>query len=104
MGSHDRVRQSRRQTVHFPATIEARGARHLGYSTDMSFGGMGLKVPCTLAVGQTIQVRLNLPSGQMDVAGHVVWFDGFSQVPRLGIRFVSLRPEMLTAIHQCLAR
>lgn len=74
---------------------------YLGFTEDLSDGGLFIATYDVLQVGAKLTVRFQLPEGQEVVAnGRVVWVrDAHEDVaPGMGIQFESLRPDDRAAI------
>jgi uncharacterized protein (TIGR02266 family) len=83
--------------------LVADGKRQVGYSRNISLGGMFVETAEVLAVQTTIQVRFYVPTQPepIDVTGEVRWAEkGSGERPGIGIRFQGLRARDVWALNR----
>lgn len=97
-------RQSRRVPLTAEVELDSDTNIYTGFTTDVSKGGLFVATVQYLPIGQEVELRLTLPSGkQIHANGVVRWTrevnDKVPEIfPGLGIEFVDLPPESVSAL------
>ena len=92
-------RASQRATAYWPVSLWGDVDEHDAVCVNVSRGGMALALTAPVPLGTLLRVTAVLPGGfSLDATAVVMWARGRGPEQRIGIRFLSLRQDALTAV------
>lgn len=98
---HDLQRRFFRSSQNLPAVLREGGKSYRVTATNISLGGVFVRSPLPIAIGEKVGLSLELPAPEVciDVSGCVCWQKkADDEMLGLGIRFSSLTTEAIWAI------